>query len=140
MSRNQTQGTPNPDIQLGPKACLINQYSASDGDIFPFRFKTYKLGKLIGKRTWGGVVGIRGSLPFVDGGGLTKPEFTFYKADGFVIEGHGVDPDIEVDNDPADEYAGIDAQLNRAIEELLTELKNNPQNVPAIPPFPDKSK
>jgi tricorn protease len=140
MARNVKEGVPNPDIHLGPKACLINEYSASDGDIFPFRFKTYKLGKLIGKRTWGGVVGIRGSLPFIDGGSMTKPEFTFYNEKGFVIEGHGVDPDIVVDNDPATEYAGTDEQLNRAIQELLEELKNNPPVVPPIPPFPDKSK
>lgn len=140
MSRNAKEGSPNPAMHLGPKVCLVNEYSASDGDIFPFRFKTYKLGKVIGKRTWGGVVGIRGSLPFVDGASMTKPEFTFYREDGFVIEGYGVDPDIVVDNDPAREYAGIDDQLNRAIDELLKELKNNPPKVPAIPPFPDKSK
>ena len=116
MARNQTEGTPNPEMHLGPKVCLINEYSASDGDIFPFRFKTYKLGKLIGKRTWGGIVGIRGSLPFVDGAYMSKPEFTSYTEAGFAIEGHGVDPDIIVDNDPAREYAGIDEQLNRAIE------------------------
>lgn len=140
MARDVKEGTPNPDLQLGPKVCLINQFSASDGDIFPYRFKTYKLGKLIGKRTWGGIVGIRGSLPFVDGGGLTKPEFTSYTAQGFAIEGHGVDPDIDVDNDPAHEYAGIDDQLNRAIEELLNDLKTNPPVIPPIPPFPDKTK
>lgn len=140
MSRNVKEGKPNPDMHLGPKVCLVNEYSASDGDIFPFRFKSYKLGKVIGKRTWGGVVGIRGSLPFVDGASMTKPEFTFYKEDGFVIEGYGVDPDIIVDNDPAREYAGIDDQLNRAIEELLKELKEKPVKVPAIPPFPVKSK
>jgi tricorn protease len=140
MARNVKEGTPNPDIQWGPKACLINEYSASDGDIFPYRFKTYKLGKLIGKRTWGGIVGIRGSLPFIDGGQMTKPEFTSYNANGFVIEGHGVDPDIVVDNDPAREYAGIDDQLNEAIAELMKELKTNPPIIPPIPPFPDKTR
>jgi len=133
-------GSPDPTGQYGPKALLVNEYSASDGDIFPYRFKKYKLGKVIGKRSWGGVVGIRGSLPFVDGGFLNRPEFAPYLADGFVIEGHGVDPDIVVDNDPAKEYAGIDDQLNRAISELMEELKTKEQSVPPIPPYPDKSK
>ncbi len=66
----------------GPKVVLIDQYSASDGDIFPYRFKKYGLGKLVGKRTWGGVTGIRGSLPFVDGGTLNRPEFAIYDAEG----------------------------------------------------------
>jgi tricorn protease len=140
MFRNGTEGSPNPAMHLGPKVCLINQYSASDGDIFPYRFRKYQLGKLIGKRTWGGVVGIRGSLPFVDGGFLNKPEFAPYLADGFVVEGHGVDPDIEIDNDPAHEYAGIDDQLNAAIAEMLNELKTKQQDVPPIPAFPDKTK
>jgi tricorn protease len=139
MQRNSKGGLPNPQMHLGPKVCLMNQYSASDGDIFPYRFRAYQLGKLIGKRTWGGVVGIRGSLPFVDGGFLNKPESAPYLENGFVIEGHGVDPDIEVDNDPAHEYAGIDDQLNVAIQELLTELKTKERNVPPIPAFPDKT-
>ncbi|WP_207632741.1 S41 family peptidase [Foetidibacter luteolus] len=133
-------GTPDPEGHYGPKVLLVNEYSASDGDIFPYRFRTYKLGKIIGKRSWGGVVGIRNSLPFVDGGFLNRPEFAPYLANGFVIEGHGVDPDIVVDNDPAKEYAGVDEQLNRAISELLEELKTKEQNIPAVPPYPDKSK
>ncbi len=139
FARN-TLGHPDPQGHYGPKALLMNEYSASDGDIFPYRFKKYKLGITIGKRTWGGVVGIRNSLPFVDGGFLNRPEFAPYLADGFVVEGHGVDPDIVVDNNPVKEYAGIDEQLNRAIEELLNQLKTNEKSVPAIPPFPDKSK
>jgi tricorn protease len=119
----------------------MDEFSASDGDIFPYRFKTDGLGKLIGKRSWGGVVGIRGSLPFVDGGTLMKPEFAPYAKDGksWVIEGHGVDPDIVVDNDPAKEFAGTDQQLDRAIEEILLELQTNGQAVPPPPPFPDRS-
>ena len=135
-----TVGQANPQGHYGPKILLMNEYSASDGDIFPYRFKKNNLGKTIGKRTWGGVVGIRGSLPFTDGGFLNRPEFAPYLADGFVIEGHGVDPDIVVDNDPAKEYAGIDEQLNRAIEELLKDLKMKEPNVPAIPAYPDKTK
>jgi tricorn protease len=143
MARNQTLGTPNPDGTFaGPKVCLIDNYSASDGDLFPFRFKEMKLGKLIGVRTWGGVVGIRGPLPLMDGGQLYKPEFASYSKDGksWPIEGHGVEPDIEVDNDPAREYAGEDAQLNKAIEVILEEMKDYPDYVKPIPPFPVKNK
>jgi len=126
----------------GPKVCLIDQYSASDGDLFPFQFKQLKIGKLIGQHTWGGVVGIRGSLPFIDGGSLQKPEFANYDfaTNQWAIEGVGVEPDIEVVNDPAKEYAGEDEQLNKAIEVILEELKNWPEKLPEIPPYPDKSK
>lgn len=134
-------GAPDPGAAfLGPKVCLCDEFSASDGDIFPYRFKTLKLGQLIGKRTWGGVVGIRGSLPLLDGGSLNKPEFAPYSPDGkgWIIEGHGVDPDIVVDNDPAREFAGIDDQLNKAIEVILEDLKTKGREIPAIPPFPIK--
>ncbi len=133
---------PNPsDLQLGPKVVLMDEFSASDGDIFPYRFRMDGLGKLIGKRGWGGVVGIRGTLPIVDGGFLMKPEFAPYAKDGkdWPIEGHGVDPDIVVDNDPAKEFAGIDQQLDRGIEEILAELKAHPQDLPPPPPYPDRS-
>jgi tricorn protease len=140
MARN-TIPTPDPgDILHGPMVCLLNEFSASDGDIFPYRFRHYKLGKLIGKRSWGGVIGIRGTLPFLDGGSLNKPEFATYSAEGkgWVIEGHGVDPDIVVDNDPAREYAGTDDQLNRAIEVILEELRTGERRLPPIPPFPKR--
>jgi tricorn protease len=142
MGRN-TGGEPKPGAMiLGPMVCLINGYSASDGDLFPYQFKKHNLGKLIGTRTWGGVVGIRGSLPFVDGADLRKPEYAHYNAEGtdWIIEGRGVSPDIEVRNDPALEYQGIDQQLNKAIEVLMEDLRNNPQEYPDVPPFPDKTK
>ena len=142
MGRN-TIGEPKPDAMMhGPMVLLINQYSASDGDLFPYQFRKHNLGKLIGTRTWGGVVGIRGSLPFIDGADLRKPEFAHYDAEGknFIIEGHGVDPDIEVHNDPAIEYEGIDQQLNKAIEVILEEMRSNPEKYPDVPPFPDKTK
>ena len=124
----------------GPKVCLMDEFSASDGDIFPYRFRQYKLGKLIGKRSWGGVVGIRATLPIVDGGYLNKPEFSRYDLAGkeWIMEGHGVDPDIVVDNDPAKEYAGIDEQLNKAIEVILEEMKAAPVRIPPPPPYPKK--
>ncbi len=126
---------------LGPKVVLLDHYSASDGDLFPYGFRRHGLGKLIGTRSWGGVVGIRGSLPFVDGADLRKPEFASYSADEskWIIEGEGVSPDIYVENDPAKEYAGVDEQLNKAIEVILEELKNY-KPLPAIPAAPDKSK
>ncbi|MBK7172345.1 MAG: PD40 domain-containing protein [Bacteroidales bacterium] len=128
-------------MMLGPKVLLINNYSASDGDLFPYAFKKHQLGKVIGVRSWGGVVGIRGSLPFIDGADLRKPEFASYSAEEskWIIEGHGVDPDIIVDNDPALEYQGIDEQLNKAIEVIREELKNY-KDLPAIPAGPDKTK
>lgn len=140
VARNTAKSITPRQMHFGPKVCLINEYSASDGDLFPSQFKKYELGKLIGKRSWGGVVGIRGSLPFIDGATLRKPEFSRYDENGWMIEGYGVDPDIIVDNDPAKEYAGIDEQLNKAIEVILEELKTKAKDIPDIPPFPDKSK
>jgi tricorn protease len=140
FARN-TIPSPEPSAMIwGPKVCLIDEFSASDGDIFPYRFKKYKLGKLIGKRTWGGVVGIRGTLPLLDGGFLNRPEFSRYDdvTGEWIMEGHGVDPDIYVDNDPAKEYAGIDEQLNKAIEVILEELKTQEKNLPPIPEWPKK--
>ncbi len=137
-------GMPQPDPAhafMGPMVTLINEFSASDGDIFPFRFKTLGLGKLIGKRTWGGVVGIRNSLPLVDGGNFFKPEFALYSKDGkeWIIEGHGVDPDIVVDNDPAKEFRGEDQQLDRAIQQIEEELKTKRYELPPVPPYPDRN-
>jgi tricorn protease len=142
MSRNTDAAPGRLEMQWGPKCILIDNYSASDGDLFPYQFKKLKIGKAIGKRTWGGVVGIRGSLPFIDGGQLMRPEFASYDTEGktWIIEGHGVDPDIEVDNDPAKEYAGDDQQLTKAIDQMKEELKSWPKELPAMPPFPDKTK
>lgn len=127
MRRGSDQiGTVPNGTQVGPKVCLINKYSASDGDLFPWGFKSLGLGKLIGTRTWGGIIGISGSLPFIDGTDLRVPFFTSYDArtGEWIIENHGVDPDIVVDNDPIKEWNGEDEQLNRAIEEVMKELEN----------------
>jgi tricorn protease len=134
-----TSPTTNPSEMIyGPMVCLADEFSASDGDLFTYRFKKYGLGKVVGKRTWGGVVGIRASLPLLDGGYLMKPEFSRYDVDGkdYIIEGYGVDPDIYVDNDPAKEYAGIDQQLNRAIKVIVNELKTKEKTLPPLPPYP----
>ncbi|MCF8368734.1 MAG: PDZ domain-containing protein [Bacteroidales bacterium] len=142
VSRNGTPYTSPAGLHYGPKVMLIDKYSASDGDLFPYQFKTLNMGTIIGTRSWGGVVGIRGSLPFIDGGDLRKPEFSSYHRDGskFVIEGYGVDPDIELENDPAKEYEGIDEQLNKAIQVALDQLKEWPEDLPGVPEYPDKSK
>ena len=127
---------------LGPKVMLLDEYSASDGDIVAYRFKKYKLGPVVGKRSWGGVVGIRGTLPLLDGGYLMRPEFSRFDLEGkeWIMEGKGVEPDIVVDNDPAHEYAGVDDQLEKAIAVIKQELAKRPVKLPAPPPYPDKSK
>jgi tricorn protease len=142
IARNSAPGFDPGGMHVGPKVLLINEFSASDGDIFPYRFRMYHLGKIIGKRTWGGVTGIRGSLPLLDGGFLNRPEFSRYDLEGkdWVIEGHGVDPDIVVDNDPALEFEGTDQQLDKAIEQILIDLKNNHPHLPKPPAYPDMSK
>jgi tricorn protease len=131
----------NPDGTLvGPKVMLIDEFSASDGDIVAYRFRQYKLGPIVGKRTWGGVVGIRGTLPLLDGGYLNKPEFSRYDLEGreWIMEGVGVEPDIMVENDPAREFAGDDQQLNKGIELVLAELSKNPPKLAPPPPAPKK--
>jgi tricorn protease len=135
MSRGSSHIGKIPDaVQTGPKVCLINKYSASDGDLFPWGFRALGLGKLIGTRTWGGIVGISSSLPFIDGTDLRVPFFTSYdpKTGDWIIENHGVDPDILVDNDPVKEWNGEDQQLSRAIEEVMKDLKERKP----FPPVP----
>ncbi len=127
MRRGSTRVGTVPDaVQVGPKVCLINKYSASDGDLFPWGFRALGLGKLIGTRTWGGIVGISGSMPYMDGTDIRVPFFTSYDAETgeWIIENYGVAPDIEIDNDPIREWNGEDQQLDRAIEEVMKELKD----------------
>jgi len=143
VSANQKKGSVNPvGTMAGPKITLIDRYSASDGDLFPYRFRKLQMGKLIGTRTWGGVVGYSGSIPCIDGGSIITPSFAPYAADGsgFVIEGHGVDPDILIDNDPHEEFKGIDRQLDKAIELIKEEVKTYKKTVPPVPEFPKKNK
>jgi tricorn protease len=142
MARNTDYPSYNPDqTHVGPKVLLLDQYSASDGDLFPAQFKFYQLGKTIGVRSWGGVVGIRSSLPLIDGGELYKPEFAPYSKDGknWIIEGYGVDPDIIVENDPAEAFSGKDAQLDKAIEVILKEIETYNEKIYKHPDFPDKN-
>ena len=140
IARNGTPQTNPGAMIVGPKVLLADEFSASDGDLVTWRFKTHKIGPVIGKRTWGGVVGIAGTLPFLDGGFLNKPEFSRYDVAGKVwaIEGVGVEPDIYVDNDPAREYVGEDQQLDKAISVILDLLKKQPGTLPPAPPYPVK--
>jgi tricorn protease len=124
-----------PDqVFVGPMAAILDEYSSSDGDIFPYMFRQAKLGPLVGKRSWGGVVGINGGVPLIDGGQINVPTSALASADGqWVIEGHGVDPDIEVENDAASVIAGKDNQLERAVQEVMKQMATVKH---ALPPRP----
>jgi tricorn protease len=125
-----------PDIVFhGYMACVTNHYAASDGDFFSNFFKEYKLGPLIGERTWGGVRGIRGYSPLIDGGYITKPEFSLYGLNSqWLIENHGVEPDIVVDNRPDLVMRGQDPQLEKAVELVMKEIQAHPRALPERPP------
>jgi tricorn protease len=124
----------------GHMVTLINETSASDGDIFPWMFREAGLGPLIGKRTWGGIIGITDHGPLIDGGNVFVPEFGNASADGqWVIEGVGVTPDIEVENDPISVLQGRDPQLERAIEEVLKRMQEKPMRLPERPAPPVKT-
>ena len=129
-----------PDaVFLGPMVALLDQNSASDGDIFPAMFREAGLGPLIGKRSSGGVIGIGSRGPLIDGGTIFVPGSAFASKNGeWIIEGHGVDPDIEVDNDPKSEIAGRDPQLERGIAEVMARLKT-PVKLPPRPAAPVKT-
>ncbi len=129
-----------PDAHNGPKCMLINGLAGSGGDMFPHLFKQVGLGKLIGTRTWGGLVGISGNPGLIDGGAISVPTFGYYENDGtWGIEGHGVDPDIEVLDDPAKMVNGGDQQLDAAIQLMLSEVQSNPFKQPARPKSPNRS-
>ena len=127
-------GTIPEGTHTGPKVLLINKYSASDGDLFPWSFKANKLGTVIGTRTWGGIVGISGPLPYVDGTDVRVPFFTNYDATTgqWIVENYGVGPDILIDNDPVKEFAGTDQQLEKAVQVALEQLKDR-KPLPGVP-------
>ena len=139
-SRTNDDASTYPDgVFIGPMVALLDENSASDGDIFPAMFKEAGLGPLIGKRSWGGVVGITNRGQLIDGGVVNVPESGFAnKAGEWIIEGYGVDPDIEVDNDPQSVIAGKDPQLERAIAEVMAKLKT-PVKLPPKPAPPVKT-
>ena len=124
----------------GAKAMLANGWSGSGGDCFPWLFQKNGLGPVIGQRTWGGLIGMTGAPLLVDGGHVTVPTFSIYDTKGeWVIEGHGVDPDIAVADDPAELAKGVDPQLERAIEEVKKSLQANPPLVPKKPAYPNRA-
>ncbi len=127
------------DAVRGPMVALIDQYTGSDGDIFAHAFKTYGLGPLVGRRTWGGTVGIDINELLADGTVVTQPEFaSFFYNNGWELENYGVEPDIEVDLDPASEAAGQDPQLDKAIEVALDMLRKAPVEEPSLPAVPTR--
>ncbi len=137
-SNRDGNGFRTPSTALdGPKCILINEYAGSGGDAFPYYFRLLGIGPLIGKRTWGGLVGISHSLPLVDGGIITMPDFGMWdpKTSEWVVENRGVEPDIEVENAPHEMAAGRDPQLERAIAWVLEELRKSPPKTPALPKY-----
>jgi tricorn protease len=125
----------------GPKSMIINEYSSSGGDLLPFLFRQNKLGPLVGKRTWGGLVGIYSYPTLIDGGSVTAPRVAFRNPQGELdVENKGVAPDIDVDLDPKMWRAGRDVQLEKAVEVTLAEVKKNPIRKPAKGAFPNYAK
>jgi len=125
----------------GPKSMVTNEMSGSGGDALPWMFKQDGVGPLVGTRTWGGLVGIFGYPPLLDGGFVTAPRVGIYGLHGeWEVENHGIAPDIEVENDPASVAAGHDAQLERAVAVTMEALKKNPVTIPDHPPYPNYHK
>jgi len=123
---------------FGPKVMIINEYAGSGGDAIAWYFRKARLGPLVGKRTWGGLVGIFGFPPLIDGGMVTAPNLAFFNTEGdWEVENRGVPPDIEVEFDPAAWRQGRDPQLEKAVEIVLDALKKNPPPVPKKPPYPN---
>ncbi|MEE9231110.1 MAG: PDZ domain-containing protein [Acidobacteriota bacterium] len=129
--------TPKATVQ-GPKVMIINEFAGSGGDWMPWYFRRTGVGKLIGKRTWGGLVGIGGTPGLIDGGWVSAPHFAFWNPEGsWEVENYGVDPDIEVEFDPHAWRQGGDPQLEKAVETVLEELRRNPPPVHQKPAYPD---
>jgi tricorn protease len=136
VNREGGVSTEPEEVLNGPKAVLLNHWSASDGDIFPHLFKLYHLGPAIGTRSWGGVRGIRGNWQLMDGGYITIPEGGEYSLDSqWSVENHGVDPDVEVEDQPAELLAGHDAQIETAVSMLMKEIAGKPAGLPPPPPL-----
>jgi tricorn protease len=127
--------SPSASIQ-GPKVMIIDETAGSGGDMLPWMFRKFGLGTLVGKTTWGGLVGVLGFPELVDGGGITAPNVAIWTEDGFIVENVGVPPDIEVEQTPADVIAGRDPQLEKAIEVVLEQLEEDPPKDYVRPPYP----
>jgi tricorn protease len=120
----------------GPKVMIIDETAGSGGDLLPWMFRKLELGTLVGRRTWGGLVGVLGFPVLMDGGFITAPNLAIWTEDGFIVENEGVPPDVEVEQWPAELENGRDPQLEKAIEIALAELEKNPRRRPERPPFP----
>lgn len=131
--------SPSASIQ-GPKVMIIDETAGSGGDYLPWMFRKFKLGTIVGKRTWGGLVGVLGYPEFIDGGIVTAPNVAFYTEDGFRVENEGVAPDIEVEQLPQLVVEGYDPQLEKAIEIVVKQLKENPAKEVVTPAYPIKNK
>ena len=131
----QDQKAPNASIQ-GPKVLLTDETAGSGGDYFPYLFRKNKVGTIIGKTTWGGLVGVLGFPEFIDGGSVTAPNLAFYDEDGYGVENVGVSPDIEVEQWPEEVIKGRDPQLEKAIEVVMEQLKANPIKPMQTPDYP----
>ena len=131
--------SPSASIQ-GPKVMLIDETAGSGGDYLPWMFRKFDMGTIIGKRTWGGLVGVLGYPEFIDGGIVTAPNVAFYTEEGFKVENEGVAPDIEVEQLPKEVIAGKDPQLQKAIEVVMQQLKENPPKEIKRPPYPVKTR
>ncbi|MBS3818128.1 PD40 domain-containing protein [bacterium] len=131
--------TPSASIQ-GPKVMLINETAGSGGDLLPWMFRKLNMGELIGKRTWGGLVGTLGFPVLMDGGYVTAPNLAIWTEKGWVVENEGVPPDIEVNQTPKEVIEGRDPQLEKAIQVVLKKLKENPPRKLERPPYPVKKK
>jgi tricorn protease len=132
--------TPSASIQ-GPKVMIIDETAGSGGDLLPWMFRKFKVGTIVGRRTWGGLVGILGFPVLMDGGTVTAPNLAIWSPEkGWVVENEGVPPDIEVEQTPADVIAGKDPQLEKAIQIALDELKKNPPSKPKRPTYPVKTR
>ncbi|WP_405207685.1 PDZ domain-containing protein [Aquimarina sp. LLG6339-5] len=130
--------TPSASIQ-GPKIMIIDETAGSGGDMLPWMFRKFKVGQMVGKRTWGGLVGVLGFPEFIDGASVTAPNVAIWTEDGFIVENVGVAPDIEVDQLPSEVIKGKDPQLEKAIEIALKELKNNPPKERKRPAYPKRA-
>ena len=130
--------SPTASIQ-GPKVMLINELAGSGGDMLPWMFRKFDVGTLVGKRTWGGLVGTMGFPELMDGGYVSAPNLAIWTEDGFVVENVGVPPDIEVEQTPDLVIEGHDPQLEKAIEVIMKALLENPPREPERPPYPDRA-
>lgn len=139
MRYGQDLVTPRGAI-FGPKVMLADEYAGSGGDLLPWMFKKFGIGPVVGKRTWGGLVGILGFPPLMDGGSVTAPNLAIWTEDGWVVENRGVEPDVEVEQWPKEVSAGRDPQLEKAIELVMQALERNPPKRPVRPPYPVRAR